>query len=191
MSVLLVKEIQKTDLFSIMEFYNSIKNHVFNDVMEFINHELCYFYGDYCEYLDRDFKDLCYDRDIETISDLFNTEEGGMILREYLNTDTIKNITGCLSYKDIADLEYYIDINEVRDIIKYTNDNIEELSKYLNDKLFQALPFICTWGGRLYDEINEDLNEDYNIKEIIKYIESEEIANNHDLAKYVINMFRG
>lgn len=187
---LLKKDIADTNIFDILDHVNSINGKIYNDVIKFLNNDLCFCYdGEICEYLDFDFKECCQSNNIKTISDLLYTDTGSWILKDFLSIESIKNMSGILELKENEDLMVYLDISEIKELSE-ENEPEEKIGNYLEDVFYKTFHYICTWGGKLHDRINEFCYDDCQITDIIKYIKSGELNNNKDLANYIIRYFR-
>lgn len=185
MSVLLIKDIQNTNLYDILHHVNSIKNHVYNDVLQYIDRNLC----DFWEVLECDFTDYCHNSEIKTVSDLLYTEAGDRILWEFLDLENLKNRSGIFDYKDSEDLAYFLSIEDIQELLK-SEDAEKEIGRYLQDTFYKSFNYICTYGGTLHDRINDFCFDHYQISDIIKLINDYYFDNNEQLAEYIIDFFR-
>jgi hypothetical protein len=188
--ILLKKDISDTNIFDILDHVNSINGKIYNDVIKFLNNDLCFCYdGEINDFLDYDFKDTCYSNDITTIEDLLYTDKGDQILHDFLSVESIKNMTGILELKENEDLMVYLDISEIKELSE-ENEPEEKIGNYLENVFYKTFHYICSYGGKLHDRINEFCYDDYQITDIIKYIKSGELNNTRDLANYIIRFFR-
>lgn len=185
MSVLLIKDIQDTNLYDILHHVNSIKNHVYNNVLQYIDRNLC----DSWEVLECNFTDYCHDSEIKTVSDLLYTEAGDQILHEILNLENLKNCTGIFDYNDHEDLAYFLSVEDIQKLLK-SKDAEKEIGRYLQDTFYKSFNYICTYGGNLHDRINDFCFDHYQISDIIKLINDCYFDNDEQLAEYIIDFFR-
>ena len=174
--IILEKELNKIELSDIIR----LKDQRSADFIDYYLDDLSY------DVLLNNFQVFCFDNDINTLSELLNTEIGDRIISEYTDLENLKNITGVMEFSDYKDLIYF-DLSEIKNLI-LESDYLEKIQDYLWDNFRNCFPWVQD-SSNLWESANSLFFDDYQTEETINFIRNGSIKTDSDLCKWIISYF--